>query len=343
MDEIDRIVERVCRSVGGSRSLRRHLREELRAHFEEAVEAYIGEGRSREEALKMATDDFGKPEAVEKDLEGVHGRSLLGVVVAKAMDWKERNLRNGWKWSFAAMSTLVVFIAMQIFLIVLPFVFIFPGMQEHYRILGEPMPLLPATALKAARFLFGGAALPAWALLVLVVLGWGLFEWHSKSENKALIRLACAVFFNALITAAFAFTAIATAFGLAEAASYTFHADPRPFTLSCLSDARRAMEDLRHAVEAQDTQAVDHAESLFNAALRNLRSGRQAAALAATSQPGQVETLQSMMQTMEKQSRQVRLDRRPEDVDALADTWKRFCSEVNYTPVTTAPSAASMP
>ena len=107
METIERYLDHVCGSLGGSSSLRRHLREELREHLTEAMDSHVAAGLSPEEAAAKAVEAFGSPATVSEELGIVYGRRLLAVVVEKAMAWKERTMKTGWKWSFVAHLALL--------------------------------------------------------------------------------------------------------------------------------------------------------------------------------------------------------------------------------------------
>ena len=74
MDNLERYLDRVCRGVGGSASLRRHLRQELREHILEAAEGHKATGLPADEALQKAIADFGDPAPVHQGLEDVYGQ-----------------------------------------------------------------------------------------------------------------------------------------------------------------------------------------------------------------------------------------------------------------------------
>ena len=99
MNELERYLDQVCPSLRVSSSLRRHLREELKEHLTEAIEANVAEGLSQEDAAARAIAAFGPPAMVGEGLEAVYGRRLFSVVIEKAMEWKEKTMKTGWKWT----------------------------------------------------------------------------------------------------------------------------------------------------------------------------------------------------------------------------------------------------
>src|SRR5436190_88534 len=90
------IAATVHRGIGGPRSLRQHVRQELREHLLDAAADHRAAGLSEEEALARALADFGGPEQVRSELEATHGHRLLPVVIDKALEWKERTMRAKW-------------------------------------------------------------------------------------------------------------------------------------------------------------------------------------------------------------------------------------------------------
>ena len=92
MDKLEQYLDQVCRGIAGPRSLRQHVRQELREHLLDAAAAHKAAGMSEEAALARALEDFGGPEQVRAELEATHGHRLLGVVLDKAMQWQERTM-----------------------------------------------------------------------------------------------------------------------------------------------------------------------------------------------------------------------------------------------------------
>ena len=61
MDKLEQYLDRVCRGIGGPRSLRQHVRQELREHLLDAVAQHRAAGMSEDEAVQRALEEFGKP------------------------------------------------------------------------------------------------------------------------------------------------------------------------------------------------------------------------------------------------------------------------------------------
>jgi len=170
MDEIERYLDDVCRTLGGSHDLRQHIRDELRDHIGETIDALAAKGLSLEDAAHKAIEDFGKPEDMRRELQSVYGRQVTAFLIGRAIAWKEQNMKSGWKWSFAATGVLLMLIVGQVLCIYAPFVFIFPGIRWHFEALGEALPALTAASLRAGTLVLGREAIPAWALLVAVLV-----------------------------------------------------------------------------------------------------------------------------------------------------------------------------
>jgi len=185
MKEVERYLDHVCRSLGGSSSLRRHLREELREHLEEAIDAHCAGGMTRDEAAARAMEEFGTPAMVSEGLEAVYGRRLLTVVVEKAMAWKEKTMKTGWKWSFVAHLAVGAVIAAQLALVGLVVTYILPVVQHAYATMNQPLPGLAVSALNFVIFLHHSW----WLWVGILAVGGAAFEWLYRGENKSMIRL----------------------------------------------------------------------------------------------------------------------------------------------------------
>ena len=189
MNDIDRYLDQACRSVSGPVTLRRHLRNELKEHLEEAIRDLVASGISPDEATRNAIEGFGEPEMIREGLQSVYGQSVTSLFVDKAMEWKERTMKSDWKWSFAAQTGLVLIIALAAIGIALMMLWIVPVVVEVHSERGTEI----SDHLQAA---IGVAAHISryWYLWAIALAGGlGLFEWKCKSENKALIRIVIGV------------------------------------------------------------------------------------------------------------------------------------------------------
>jgi hypothetical protein len=188
MDRLEQYLDQVCRGVGGPRALRHHLRQELREHLLDAAARYKDNGLPEDRALGQALIDFGQPDEVRSGLEEAHGHRLLGVVLDKALDWKEKTMRAKWLWSTWVHVALAVTIGLEILFLVLAEVFITPKVKKIMMDTGFNW-----QGVQWAPSFFGWMDWVShnvtWALL-LTVVAWALFEWRVRSENKPLMRLS---------------------------------------------------------------------------------------------------------------------------------------------------------
>src|SRR6185437_8385073 len=188
MDKLEHYLDQVCRSIGGPRSLRQHIRQELREHLLDAAAEHKTAGLPEEEALARALEEFGGPEQVRAELEATHGHRLLPVVIDKAMQWKENTMKAKWLWTTWSYLAAVVLIVLEVFFITFNELYIIPKFQKLTRY-GILDPAEKGTAWMAG-FLNGLDSVGRYTtqILLLALAAWGLFEWRVKSENKPFIR-----------------------------------------------------------------------------------------------------------------------------------------------------------
>ena len=77
--------------------------------------------------------DFGQPDEVRSGLEEAHGHRLLGVVIDKALDWKEKTMRAKWLWATWAHLALAGVIALEVLWLTFAEVFLVPKFQKLVR------------------------------------------------------------------------------------------------------------------------------------------------------------------------------------------------------------------
>jgi hypothetical protein len=194
MDKLEHYLDQICRSIGGPKSLRQHVRRELREHLLDAAAEHRAAGMSEEEALDRAMLDFGGPEEVRLGLEETHGHRLLPVVIDKAMQWKERTMRAKWLWMTWAHLALAGVIVLEVMWLTFANMFLVPRFQKLKRFgVIDPAILEEERITWMASFLDGlnevGRRYTPWLLLSAAVVC-GLFEWRVRSENKSFIRLS---------------------------------------------------------------------------------------------------------------------------------------------------------
>jgi hypothetical protein len=194
MDKLEHYLDQVCRGVGGPRSLRQHVRQELREHLLDAAAEYKAAGLPEAQALDRALEDFGGPEDVRAGLEATHGHRLLPVVIDKAMQWKERTMRAKWLWATWAHLALAGVIALAVLWLTFANAFLVPRFERLVRdgiidpaVFQEHGMSWALSFLRALSHVGGHST--TW-LLLLAAAAVGLFEWRVRSENKTLIRLS---------------------------------------------------------------------------------------------------------------------------------------------------------
>jgi hypothetical protein len=194
MNELERYLDQVCRSIGGPRSLRQHVRQELREHLLDAVAQHKAAGLPEAEAVARALEEFGKPEEVRSELEATHGHSLMAVVIDKAMQWKELTMKAKWLWTSWAYLGLVVVIALEVLFVSFAVLFIVPKFNQLLRDgLIDPAILSEQGVSWMPAYLNGLNSMGEKYTLIGVLLAgvaWGLFEWRVRSENKPFMRLS---------------------------------------------------------------------------------------------------------------------------------------------------------
>lgn len=194
MDKLEHYLDQICRSIGGPKPLRQHVRQELREHLLDAAGEHKAAGMPEEAALERAMEDFGGPEEVRLGLEEAHGHRLLPVVIEKAMQWKERTMRAKWLWTMWAHLALAGVIVLNVVWLTFANIYLVPKFQKLTRvgvidpaILEDTGVTWMASFLEALSNVVGRYT--TWLLLAAAVVC-GLFEWRVRSENKSFIRLS---------------------------------------------------------------------------------------------------------------------------------------------------------
>lgn len=179
---------------GGPRSLRQHIRQELREHLLDAAEQYRSSGLSQEQAVTKALEDFGGPEQMRAELEATHGHRLMAVVIDKAMQWKERTMKAKWLWTTWAHAALLLVIAAEVTFVAMAMVFVVP---KYWHMAADGVFDTDAAGVNAFIGRMNGfLADVAWAInhalwwIIPLAVAWLLFEWRARSENKSMIRLS---------------------------------------------------------------------------------------------------------------------------------------------------------
>jgi hypothetical protein len=300
MDKLEHYLDQVCWGIGGPRSLRQHIREELREHLQDAAAAHRTAGATEEEALARALEDFGGPEQVRSELEAAHGHRVIAVIVDKALQWKEITMRAKWVWMTWAHLALVGVIALEVLAVLSAMVFVVPKCTE---ILAEEWPDTAGPAMDEIVSWFhsvvGSVALAysewVWWVIPLAVL-WVLFEWRCRSEHKAFIRL------SALATAALGLMAVVILTAAAVALPLTIVAPtirvrpPEPIVREQVANIDAALKVLDQALAARDWDAMALAANKACDGMQRLTHlGAAAATLRSLNQQSEVDELRGQL------------------------------------------------
>jgi hypothetical protein len=342
MDKLEQYLDQVCRSIGGPRALRQHVRQELREHLLDAVAQHKAAGMTEEKALDRALEDFGGPEQVRSELEATHGQRLLPVVIDKAMQWKEKTMKAKWLWASWAYLALVGVIALEVLFITLANIFIVPKFQRltldgiiDPAILDQQGTSWMPTFLEHVRVVGGQYTL--WLILVPAV-AWGLFEWSVRSENKAFMRL------SALGTAAVGLMVVVFLMSASLLVSFCLGAPGtarlvQPFALDQIAKIDTSVAALEQALPKKDWEAIQEPAERASEAMDNLVKAAPAApALAMGNRPmtsselqTAVDELRAHMKAASECLREARQAVHDKDASRLEAALKKFHEE--YAPV----------
>lgn len=273
MDRLEQYLDQVCRGIAGPRSLRQHIRRELREHLVDAAAEHQSAGLSAEDALLRALADFGAPEQVRTELEATHGHRLMAVVVDKAMQWKEKTMRAKWLWSTWAYLAVLGIIAVNVLFLCFAQVICIPklkkiesdGLIDFGEIQREPVMRWLANWVRGLGWL---AEHVTWMVLVATGL-WLIFEWRVRSENKTLMRLSAlgSVGLVLSIVSLFIAGAISLPFFVGLPALGKLAA---PFALEQISSLDTAMAELEKARAANDWESMPEQIARMQSALAQL-------------------------------------------------------------------------
>lgn len=326
MDKLEHYLDQVCRNIGGPRSLRQHIRQELRGHLLDAAAQHKTAGLSEEAALDRALEDFGGPEQVRSELEATHGHRLLPVVIDKAMQWKERTMRAKWLWTTWAHLAVAGVVVVQIVFFTFSQMFYVPKLRKIQREgwLAVDDSIAPTMAWLDSwlRGLEWVANHVVWCGLAVIGL-WGLFEWRVRSENKSFMRLSAlgTVALALMVAAGMVLSALVIPFELGMPGVVSI-AEP---------GAREQMDRLDAAVASiEQLKAKNDWETIHEQADRASRACKHltqvAGSIAPPRRPGQptVADLQAHLRTATQSLWEVRQAAAAKDADALKAALKKF-------------------
>jgi hypothetical protein len=272
MDRLEKYLDQVCRSIGGPRELRQHVRQELREHLLDALAQHKAAGLPEEKALERALEDFGGPEQLRAELEATHGHRALAVVIDKAIEWKERTMKAKWLWASWAYLAVAAVLAMEALFLTFVVIFIIPKFQKlMYDGIIDPAVIeeqgvawMPAFVAQVSRISDHYTTF----MVLAAALAWGVFEWRVRSDNKPFMRLA------ALGTAALALLAVVVIVVGAMIVIFCLGAPivgrmSGPFALTQIGSIEKALSQLEQASAGKDVKAMqEHAREALDAITR---------------------------------------------------------------------------
>jgi hypothetical protein len=323
MDKLEHYLDQVCRGIGGPRSLRQHIRQELAEHLRDAVAELRTAGLSEEEALARALEQFGGPEDVRSELEAMHGHRLVAVMIDKAMQWKERTLKAKWLWTTWTYIAVVGVVLLEIFYFSFVNVFFVPKLHKIRRdgILSLDPENMPALAWLDSflHFVRWVGEQATWCLLIFAGL-WGLFEWRVRSENKSLMRLSVlgTAAFVLMVGVALLTAAVVIPFevGLPGINARA----PEPVVRDATADVDRAVHALEDSLARKDWPQVQQNAHWASQNMDFLsRMGAAAPALTAMQDQPKVDEMRVQLKSASAALKEAELagwDKSPERMDA---------------------------
>jgi hypothetical protein len=322
MDKLERYLDQVCRSMGGPRPLRQHVRQELREHLLDAIAQHKAAGATDETALDRALEEFGKPDDVRSELEWAHGqRKMLAVVIDKTMEWKEMTMKSKWLWMTWANLALALVIALEALFITFTVLFIVPKFQKL---------MMDGLLDRATMDEHGVRWLMSFLLTVNHVVGrhtlltivipaaaWGVFEWRVRSENKAFMRLSI------LGTAAASLTMVVILMTAALMISFCLGVPAtgrivRPFAVEQLDRVEQSLGALEQAAAKMNWDAMPAEAEKMGQAFHNIADlGPVIPALVKWNETPTADALRAHVQTAINDFAKVQLAIRNKDAGAL--------------------------
>lgn len=327
MDKLEHYLDQVCRGMGGPRSLRQHVRQELREHLLDAVAEHRAAGLSEAEAVERALADFGGPDDLRSELQATHGHRLLPVMIEKAMQWKEKTMRAKWLWMTWAYLALPLLIALEVLFLTFNVVFIIP---KYQKLVSEGM--IDAARLREhgvgwmdtfLRHLSDVGGHYTTQLLLLAAALWGLFEWRVRGENKPFMRLA------ALGTAAVGLmlVVVLTAGSLVipfVSCMPAFGRMTRPFAVEQVAAVDSAVRAIEQSLTKKDWGAMRQQAEQASGALGQLSVGPAIHSLTERNVPPSDEQLKERLHSASESFYEVRQAIHYENAERLKEAMAKF-------------------
>lgn len=184
-------------------------------------------------------------------------------------------MKTGWKWSFVAQTALVLTLVAEVYFVAAAVVYVLPGLSRWHRDLGTPtIAGLPTIQWLAHAMYMDWLWIPC---LLLVLAGWGLFEWKCRGENKSVLRLAGLSMVSLAMFLVLAAVCVPIVIDLAmlprQIDELRVNLSPQQaerVIVPRIGDGDDAFRDLRAAIEREDWPAADLAAKQLNDAYSSL-------------------------------------------------------------------------
>jgi hypothetical protein len=307
--------------------MRQHVRQELREHLLDAAARHKAAGLPEDRALEQALADFGQPDEVRSGLEEAHGHRLMGVVIDKALDWKEKTMRAKWLWATWAHVALATVIVLEVLFITFNVVFLVPmfqklmqdGIIDPAAVEEQGITWMPAY-LNSLSYIGGqhGTALLFGAIAAVV-----LFEWRVRSENKSLVRLSLLGTAAAalLVVGALQAGSLVIPFELAAPALGRMS---RPWTVEQVATIDAALGKLENALPTKDWSELRAPAKQAADALTLLAAGPAMPSLTKWNQLPTADDLRAALRSATERFREVREAVDAKDEGQVKTALQRF-------------------
>jgi hypothetical protein len=326
MDKLEQYLDQVCRGIGGPRSLRQHLRQELREHLLDAAAEHKRAGLPEEEALARALDDFGGPDQVRSELEATHGHRLLPVVIDKAMQWKERTMKAKWLWTTWAHLALAGVIGLELIFLLFAIVFLVPKFESIARNLGynpghERVTSWVPSFLHSLNWVEHNLL---WFVLLPAGV-WMLFEWRMHSENKLFMRLSALGTAALGLMLAVAVTGFALVVPLMLLIPDMDKGDPAPAVIAKQASIDTSVSQWEQSLANKNWPAVEEYASQASYDMDKLaHMGAAPLVLASLDQQAKVDDVRTQLKAANAWLQEAQQASREKDVERLTAALRKF-------------------
>lgn len=328
MEKLEHYLDQVCRSVGGPKAMREHVRQELKEHLLDAIARHKAAGMADAAALEKALEEFGQPDEVRSELEAAHPqRKMLAMVLDKALDWKEKTMRAKWLWTTWAYLSLVLVIALESLFLTFLIVMIIPRFKKMLMdgyidqgVLEDAETQWMVNFLYDVSFVFGNHTI---FFLIIPAIFWGLFEWQVRSENKTFMRLSALGTVAVALLTVVALTAslLVILFCLGMPAMGRM---ARPWAEERVRSIDMSMQALEEALAKKDWPAMQEHAQETAAAANLLTHGPAATSLAPPNDQEKAELLRSHARGLRRSVAEIQKAIREHDAGGLAKELEEF-------------------